>query len=108
MSTHAAGDVVLLDDGEFYVELSGNHVAVLAAGFLQHRCYVGVTTPDGYECVGSFDRDSDGKWSARIDMPYDPRTNSDSRVVAKGVGWLDAIVALWMARREANCRHRDG
>jgi hypothetical protein len=40
---------------------------------------VGVTTPGGYECVGSFAQDPRGRWHASFDAPYDPVTDSDSR-----------------------------
>lgn len=99
---------VILDDGEFYIELNANFGPGNAPGFLQRRCYVGVTTPGGYECVGSFGRCSvTGMWSASIDAPYDPRTDSDARLIGSYPRRLDAIVALWSARQLAHCRHRE-
>jgi hypothetical protein len=99
---------VLLDDGEFYIELNANYPTPDAPGFLQRRCYVGVTTPGGYECVGSFDRcPSTGAWLASIDALYDAATDSDARVVGIYSRRLDAVVGLWAARRLARCRHRE-
>ena len=67
----------------------------MAPGFLQRRCYVGVTTPGGYECIGGFGRDARGLWHATIDMPYNDVRDSDSLEVGGFKKRLDAIVALW-------------
>jgi len=106
----ASGDrqrAVIVDDGEFYIELNDNVDACIAPGFLQRRCYVGVTTPGGYECVGSFQRDARGLWHASIDALYDQHSGSDSRSMGQFTQRLDAIVALWQCRHEAHCRHKD-
>lgn len=52
MTTQVSEGIQILDDGEYYIELNVNFPAADAPGFLQRRCYVGVTTPGGYECVG--------------------------------------------------------
>lgn len=101
----AQTDVVILDDGMFYIDLNCNYSPALAPGFLQHRCYVGVTTPGGYECVGSFDQKHDGMWEASIDIEYDHETESDARILGRFPTRLDAIAALWAARHQAHCRH---
>jgi len=106
MTTHTAQRALILDDGDYYVELNENFPAAIAPGFLQRRCYVGVTTPGGYECIGSFERQAGGVWRASVDSLYDPSTDSDSRSVGEYAGRLDVIVALWSARRDALCRHR--
>lgn len=103
----AARDVVILDDGAFYIELNCNHSPALAPGFLQHRCYVGVTTPGGYECVGSFEQKPDRMWEASIDIEYDSKTDSDAKSLGRYPTRLDAIAALWAARHEAHCHHAD-
>lgn len=106
--THAADDgVVILDDGLFYVELNCNYGAAEAPGFLQCRCYVGVTTPGGYECIGSFDKRVDGGWRASVDLAYDAATDSDNRELGVFSKRLDAIAALWGARHQAYRRHAD-
>ena len=107
MTTQVTEGMQILDDGEFYVELNGNVPPAQAAGFLQRRCYVGVTTPGGYECVGSFERNAAGHWQASIDAVYDPKTGSDNRPLGVHPTRLDAIAALWSARRDAFCRHRE-
>ena len=107
MTTQVSEGIQILDDGEYYVELNGNYPPAEAPGFLQRRCYVGVTTPSGYACVGSFECSPRGTWQASIDAPYDPATGSDSRSLGQHRSRLDAIVALWSARREALCRHRE-
>jgi len=77
MATCTEPSATILDDGDFYVELNCNDSSAAAAGFLQRRCYVGVTTPGGYECIGSFERDVLGRWRASIDAVYDEQTGSD-------------------------------
>ena len=107
MSIQTYAAVVVLDDGEFYVELNDDDFpASDAPGFLQRRCYVGVTTPEGYECVGAFGRRRDGKWLASIDTTYDDTTDSHCFVLGPLDERLDAIVALWGARHQARCRHK--
>jgi len=106
MTTHIAQRTLILDDGEFYVELNEDFPVADAPGFLQRRCYVGVTTPDGYESVGRFDRDPHSGWHGCVDAPYDPSTNSTSCSLGRFSNRMDAIVALWLARRDALCRHR--
>lgn len=106
MSTiNVTGDVVILDDGLFYVGLNCNYRSDDAPGFLERRCYFGVTTPGGYECIGSFNRGLDGSWTASIDVHYDAATDSDARVLGRFSDRLDAIAALWGARHQAHCRH---
>ena len=99
--------VVILDDGAFYIELNCNYGTAEAAGFLQRRCYIGVTTPGGYECLGSFEMTLDGKWRASVDAPYSAATDSDSRELGVFSHRLAAITALWGARHEAYRRHAD-
>jgi hypothetical protein len=99
-------DLVLLDDGEFYIELNCNHDAVIAPGFLERRCERGLTTPEGFECVGGFSKRPDGSWRADINAPWDEESDSDCRVVADGVERMNAIAALWQRRHEALCSHR--
>jgi hypothetical protein len=106
MDTYTHGTVIA-DDGEYYIELNGNYGAAEAPGFLQRRCYTGVTTPGGYECVGSFERDAQGLWQASIDAPYDEETDSDSRSLGHFAERMNAIVTLWGKRHEAYCRHKD-
>ncbi len=67
--------IVILDDGEFRVALNADFPPATAPGFLQRRCYFGVTTPNGYECVGAFEQDELGKWCASVDSTYDERTD---------------------------------
>ena len=113
MSLATPDAIVVLDDGQFYVELCAelcadlerSHAPGTEGGFLQRRCYVSVTSPGGYECIGSFGRSGDGCWEASIDAPFDPATGSDRRRLACGTSRLDAVVAIWAARHDARCRH---
>jgi hypothetical protein len=106
MDTFTRGTVII-DDGEYYIELNGDYAAVVAPGFLQRRCYSGVTTPDGYECVGRFGPDDQGLWEASIGAPSGDATGGDSRSLGHFAERMNAIVALWGKRHEAWCRHKD-
>ena len=68
-------DKVILDDGEFYIDLNCNYEASNAPGFLERRCPYSATTPGGFECIGSFGKALDGTWKADVNAPYDPDTD---------------------------------
>ena len=106
MTTHTAQRALILDDGEYFVELNEDFPIATAPGFLQRRCYVGVTTPDGYESIGRFDCDPLGGWHACVDAPYDSGSNTTCRDLGHFNDRMSAIVALWHARRQAHCRHQ--
>lgn len=95
-----AHGTVLLDDGEFYIELNVNMPAREAPGFLQRRRTRAHTLSPGDECVGSFDRTAEG-WEASINAPYDEATDSDAKCLGAWTDRMHAIVALWLARRDA-------
>lgn len=96
----------VLDDGEFFIELNVNYSPSEAPGFLQRRCGYGATTPGGFECVGSFQKDTDGSWSSDVNAPLNEDDDSDCLFVAKSVGRMDALVELWRNRHIAHCSHR--
>lgn len=99
--------LVLLDDGEFYVERNANFDRDTANGFLHRRCAVSLTAPGGYECIGSYERRPGGTWNASINASYDPETDSDSRELGDTFKTnVEAIAALWSARHEAYCGHQ--
>ena len=98
-------DQVILDDGEFFIDLNCNYEASNAPGFLERRCPYSATTPGGFECIGSFDKAVDGTWRADVNAPYDPATDGDCRIVAQGVSRLDAIAALWRERHTAHTKN---
>lgn len=97
---------VIADDGDFYIELNCNYEAAEAPGFLQRRCDYGLTTPGGYECIGSFERNLAGKWRASVNAPYDDETGCDSAELGLFDKRLDAIAALWRSRLLAHCHHQ--
>ena len=99
-------DQIILDDGTFYIDLNVNYKSHEAPGFLSRRCALRPTTPGGYECVGSFQKSADGAWGANINAHYDSNTDSDCKVVAEGVTRMDAIAALWLARKQALLSHQ--
>lgn len=104
--------LVVLDDGEFYVEIDATLASeAVAPGFLKRRCYVSPTSPDGYECVGRFALNRQYHWMAEIDVTADLQnrfTNGDgTRTLGVYAQRVTAIVDLWMNRRQAYCRHTD-
>ncbi len=101
-----ATDEIILDDGKFFIDLNCNYEASNAPGFLERRCAYSATTPGGYECIGSFDKALDGTWKADVNATYDPETDGDCFIVAKGVSRMEAITALWRARHVALVNHR--
>ncbi|NLP65530.1 hypothetical protein [Paraburkholderia sacchari] len=101
-----AQQLILIDDGVFYIERNVNGDAAVTNGFLLRRCKVGVTTPGGYECIGGYERAPSGMWRASINVPYDAITDSDSYELGDTFGTnRDAIAALWKSRHEAHCQH---
>lgn len=97
--------LIILDDGQFYVELNCNYEEADAPGFLQRRCSYGLTTPGGYECLGSFQKAVDGSWSADVVAPMDEETGCDCDLLARNVSRMDAIAALWAGRNRAYSTH---
>ena len=97
---------IVLDDGEYFIHLANHQPRDTSVGFLERRCPVSLATPGGAECLGAFTSGADCTWQARIatagNVPADP----GFRVVATGVSRLDAIVALWRSRLEAEVQFR--
>lgn len=91
---------IILDDGEYLVEVNVNCRQYAAPSFLQRRCAHSLHTPGGWECVRSFQLRPDQCWSAEVTtLPVDDDINCTE------LGRFDAILALWQRRREAYCRH---
>jgi len=103
-STPHEPPLVVLDDGRFYVEFVETGAD---RGYLRRRCYVGVTTPDGCECVGSLERSPSGIWRSQIDVKYGREGDRDHRDLGSFGSRLESIMALWNARHDAYCRHQD-
>lgn len=101
-----AKDQIILDDGEYFIDLNCNFEATIAPGFLQRRCAYSSTTPGGFECVGGFEKSFDGTWRVDVNAAYDPDTDGDCRVVIEGVTRMDAIAGLWANRKTALTSHR--
>ncbi|MCR6480960.1 hypothetical protein NU688_32720 [Variovorax sp. ZS18.2.2] len=94
-------DVRLLDDGKYaiVVNKSGEHAGL--AGYLLVQRPDHHRFPLGYAWIGTFSQEPDGTWQASVAVPYDDASNSDFMRVVWSVERLDAIVALWKARKEA-------
>lgn len=93
--------VVLLDDGEFYIETHPDYPLLDAPGALYRRCGRNGRglAPDA-ECIGSFDMHPDTTWSASINTPSEVGGTATT-VVMDVMSRVHAIVVLWHARREA-------
>ena len=96
---------IVLDDGEYYVDLAAGQALDSAVGFLERRCRPTGAAPNGFECLGAFTMASNLTWEARIATAFDISTGRDCKAVAAGVSRLDAIAALWRARRDACFGH---
>ncbi len=103
---HNTKPVVLLDDGEYYIEHNINYSIEQGNGFLLRRCTASLTTPGGYECIGGYERTAAGKWRASIDAPYSAERETDCEDIGAFDARLDAITALWKRRQDAYCRHK--
>ena len=116
---------IIFDDGEFLIDMNqgehvilaidGNSAASPGAGFLHHRCPLDPLATLGFERVGEYSP-RDGKWGASINT-------RDSKLAPSGdpkkpffrIGYvpnlgvfinrMDAITALWKARRSAHLLH---
>jgi len=97
--------LVLLDDGEYFVQHNINYPPTAGNGFLMRRCELSLTSPEGAECVGGYELKVDGKWLSDIHTYHDPRTDSDCRVLGRFDSRNDAIHSLWQHRHEALTRH---
>lgn len=104
MTTEANG-VVLLDDGQYFVQHNVNYPATAGNGFLMRRRRFGLTALERAECVGGYDFKVDGKWHADIAVHPDVDDVQDCRPVGAFDNRLDAIHALWHYRHEAAGRH---
>jgi hypothetical protein len=98
-------ELILQDDGLYYIERNCNGDPDTTNGFLQHRCPVTATTPGGYECVGSYERNLSGTWRASIDVPYVEDSDIETQEFGPFGTRIEAIAALWIARHSAYCRY---
>ena len=94
-------ETLILDDGEYFVVLAAHQPAGAAVGFLERRCAVTSEAPNGRECLGAFTHAQGIGWTARIATEFEPAAGCDHHVVAAAATRLDAIAALWRARRYA-------
>jgi hypothetical protein len=94
--------LILLDDGEFFIERNANNSFETGNGFLQYRCKEASATPGGWECIGGYDHQQ-GTWNADINIVPNPET--DCRRLGDYGTVYDAIAALWLSRHEAYRRH---
>ena len=105
--TSTTPGLVVLDDGDYSVELNPAFPEADAPALLRRQCYFGVTTPEGLEYIGAVDRTGEGLWCVTLNQRYDPRTDSDTLVVGNYKARVYAIVALWRTRHMAHCRHAE-
>lgn len=107
--------IVVLDDGEYLIDMNESQsvntsiddksAAGPGAGFLFHRCPPDPLAKNGFECIGEYSF-RDGRWAASI------KTNGTvfrTGYVPPTLGMfgcrMDAIHALWKARRDAWLLH---
>lgn len=94
---------VIIDDGTFYIELNVNYPPASAPGFLHVRRPTSDSSGLGDECIGAFQEQLNGKWSADVQAPPgdDSDWESDIRSIVTDVDRMTAIVSLWRARKMA-------
>lgn len=96
--------ILLREDDDFFIEVNINGNPETTNGFLLRRCAYSLTSPEGVECVGGYDKDPAGLWRADISKPLDSETDSD----VEQLGTFDtrdlAVEALWQARSNAYAR----
>lgn len=87
-------ELILLDDGQFYIERNCNGDKETTNGYLLRRCETGQAAPEACECIGGYERQPSGAWCASVNAPYDEDTDSDCREIGFFRPNLDAIAAL--------------
>ena len=107
--------IVVLDDGEYVIDMNesqtvntsidGKSAAGPGAGFLFHRCQPDPLAPCGFERVGEYSF-QDGDWAASISTKATAfRAGYAPPALGIFANRMDAIGALWMARRDAWLLH---
>lgn len=96
----STSQIIIVDDGRFFIDLNTTYEARKAPGFLNLRCFQG-SASRAFHCIGSFDIAPDGMWRANVAIPYDHDLDANTRTVIAGVGRLEAITALWRIRHDA-------
>ena len=91
----------LLDDMDYQVVLDDRRSPDIADGVLERRCLTSSSTPAGSACVGGFEMQRDGTWTAWVAAPSATQSGADRRIVTAGVERMDAVVVLWRARHDA-------
>lgn len=89
--------VIIQDDGEFYLELNTNHPIAQAPGFMMRRC---PKTKTDIAVLGGFQLGEKG-WNCDIKIPPDDRHGPDLQVLATGATRISAMVTLWQYRKRA-------
>jgi hypothetical protein len=97
--------LILQEDGHYFIEVNINGDPKTTNGFLMRRCVVSLTSPEGAECVGGYDRDVTGKWNASVTCAYDSENDSDVENLGSYGTRDEAVDALWVARWRAYARH---
>lgn len=96
---------ILKEDGDYFIDVNINGNPETTNGFLMRRCVFCLTTPEGAECVGGYDRDATGKWHASITSVYDDENDSDVETLGSYGTRDEAVEALWDARERSYARH---
>ena len=97
--------LILKEDGDYFIETNINGEPETTNGFLMRHCALSLTSPEGAECVGGYDRDVAGKWNASITCAYDSENDSDVENLGSYGTRDEAVEALWAARSRAYARH---
>lgn len=97
---HAGIDVLLYDDGTYFIEANGSYTDEQRANvFLCLRCMPDLHTPGGFTCIGGADQRGGNNW--RADLMDVPTEDTDCTTVYDGESRNAAIAELWARRQQA-------
>ena len=91
---------IILDDGQYFIELEGPSSDRTAPGLLIKRCAHSISTPSGFECIGEFSNNSGVQWEAKL---FTDKSNLIYVFPDLLLGRHDAICNLWKLRRFSRC-----
>jgi hypothetical protein len=97
--------LILKDDANFVIEVNVNGDPATTNGFLCRRCCISITTPEGLEAAGGYDRSADGKWRAFISKQPMDADDTDCEPLGEFGSRDEAVEVLWAQRERAFVCH---
>jgi hypothetical protein len=91
----------VFSEGDYWIDLHVNCEKKKANAFLCRSISYEQRKKGEYHCIGGVDLDHSQKstpWRVRLDVPYDPETDSDSMIIGFYNTQQEAIKVLWEER----------